>query len=96
VNVVFAPQAEQDLVSAVEFLVRRNPDAAARFSVNVLAAVEMLASTPVDGPLHRLSTGEECRSWPVPPARIFYSRTGDTLTVLRVYHHSRAPIAGPL
>jgi plasmid stabilization system protein ParE len=74
---------------------QRNPEVAARFSEGVLAAIDMLASTPVDGPVYRLATGEECRSWPVPPVRLFYSRAGDTLTVLRIYHHARTPIAGP-
>jgi plasmid stabilization system protein ParE len=95
VKVVFSPQAEEDLFTSVEFLLQRNPEVAARFSEGVLAAIDMLASTPVDGPVYRLATGEECRSWPVPPVRLFYSRAGDTLTVLRIYHHARTPIAGP-
>jgi plasmid stabilization system protein ParE len=95
VNVLFTVQAEEDLLASVEFLVERNPEAAARFSDRVFAAVEMLASNPVDGPVHRLSTGEECRSWPVAPVRIFYARTAESLTILRIYHDARVPILGP-
>ena len=94
-KVVFTPRAEEDFLLALEFLRRQNPDAAVRFAQRVFAAVDILASAPVDGPVHRLWNGQECRSWPVTPVRLFYSRSGETLTIVRVYHGARSPIVDP-
>lgn len=92
---VFTARAEEDLLLAIEFLRRRNPAAAVRFAERVFDAVDILASATVDGPAHRLRNGQECRTWRVTPARLFYSRSGETLTLLRVYHSARSPIVDP-
>lgn len=94
-KVVFTARAEEDLLLTIEFLRRRNPAAAVRLVERVFAAVDILASATVDGPADRLRNGQECRTWRVTPVRLFYSRSEETLTLLRVYHSARFPIADP-
>lgn len=88
----WAPEAAEDLASAVEFVRARNPRAARRLGEGVLHLVEQLDRRDFDGPLVTLRTGEQVRSWPLPPYRVYYQREHDTLTVLRVFHQARQPI----
>ena len=91
-TIVWAPEAVADLDAAVEYLAERNMDAARRLSSAILSLVERLAVEPIEGPKQLLRTGEEARSWPLPPFRIYYQRTGDVFHVVRVYHQRREPI----
>jgi plasmid stabilization system protein ParE len=91
-TIVWAPEAADDLDAAVGYLAERNPEAASKLAESVVALVEWLASTPIDGPAHRLRTGEIVRGWPHPPLRIYYQRAKDTLRIVRVYHQRREPI----
>ena len=91
-RIVWAPEAADDLDAAVGYLAERNAGAASKLAESVVALVEWLASTPVDGPAHRLRTGEIVRGWPHPPLRIYYQRAEDTLRIVRVYHQRREPI----
>ena len=58
-----------------------------------MGITEMLASQPIDGPAHVLTSGEQVRGWPCPPFRVYYQRSGAELFVLRVYHQKKQPIA---
>jgi plasmid stabilization system protein ParE len=87
-----APQARQDLHSAVSYLLDRNPSAAAALKNHLIGTIEQLARGDFDGPEIQLRSGRWVRSWPVPPYRIYYQRTADALRVLRVYHQARRPI----
>ncbi len=91
-NIVWAPEAVEDLEAAIDYLAERNPQAANKLSLAALQLVERLGSEPIDGPEHELHTGETVRGWPLPPFRIYYQRSTDTLRVLRVYHQKREPI----
>lgn len=91
-KVTFAPEAEQDLVSAVEFVRDKNPTAAAQLYSNVTTLVRRLAEGDFEGPQHRLRSGAIVRSWPVPPYRIYYQRGTDALHIIRIYHQARRPI----
>jgi plasmid stabilization system protein ParE len=94
VKIALAPEAVEDLAAVVEYLVERNPQAAAATADAVFSVVDKLASGEFDGPERELrSTGERVRSWPVRPYRIFYRREVDTLTVLRIHHSARRPIS---
>ena len=77
-KVIFAPEAERDLLAAVEFLSGRNPAAAMRLYTNVADIVGRLADGAFEGPEQRLRSGAIVRSWPVSPYRI--------------YHQARRPI----
>jgi plasmid stabilization system protein ParE len=91
-KVTFAPEAEQDLLRAVEFVRAKNPSAAAQLHGNVTALVHRLAQGDFEGPQHRLRSGAIVRSWPVPPYRIYYQRGRDELHIVRIYHQARRPI----
>jgi plasmid stabilization system protein ParE len=93
VKVLFTPEAEADLQATLEFIQERNPSAALKLAKQVFSVLERLAAGRVDGPQHRLTTGETVRSWLIPPFRVYYQRQQDVLHVLRVYHHARRPIA---
>jgi plasmid stabilization system protein ParE len=94
-NIVWSPQALEDVEAALEYLVPRNAPAAAKLAAGILALVEQLADASLEGPEHVLRTGERVRGWPYPPFRIYYQRTMDGLLVVRVFHQRRAPIARP-
>ncbi len=88
----WAPEAADDLASAVQFVRARNPRAARRLGEGILQLVEQLGRGDLDGPLVTLRTGEQVQSWPLPPYRVYYRREQETLTVLRVFHQARLPI----
>ena len=92
-TIVWSPEAADDLDTAVAYLMERNVDAARRLSAAVFALVDVLAIEPMDGPAQVLANGEEVRSWPLPPFRVYYRRSGEDILVVRVYHQRRAPLA---
>jgi plasmid stabilization system protein ParE len=91
-KIEIAPEAVEDLDAAVEYLSERAPRAAVELVDRVFAMIERLSSMEIDGPRQTLRSGEEVRSWPVPPLRIYYQRQEGRFLVLRVYHQSRRPI----
>ena len=91
-SVVVAPEAEDDLVAAVDFLSARNPDAAERLLDRAFALFRQLDAREFEGPAQRLSDGTLVRSWPLAPFRVYYQRRGSELVVLRVYHQARRPL----
>ncbi len=91
-KIVFAPEAEQDLWAALDFLAARRPSAAAHLLGNVGTLVRRLADGDFEGPEARLRSGEAVRSWPVSPYRLYYQRSHDELRVVRIYHQARRPI----
>jgi toxin ParE1/3/4 len=92
VNVVFAPEAEQDLNAAVDFLADRSPPAAAQLLAGVRSLVQRLANADFEGPQQQLRSGQTVRSWPLPPYRLYYQRTDEALRIVRIYHQARQPI----
>jgi plasmid stabilization system protein ParE len=92
---VFSPQAIDDLAEAVVYLHARNPTAAERLCDRVFETIRRLADGEFDGPIQRLRSGEQVRSWPVSPFRVYYTREVDRLLVLRVYHQARRPLTRP-
>jgi plasmid stabilization system protein ParE len=91
-KVVFAPQAERDLLAAVEFLAARSPASASRLYATVATVVGRLAEGDFEGPEQRLHSGAMVRSWPVSPYRIYYRRLPDEMQIVRIYHQARRPI----
>ena len=92
-RVVVASEARDDLAAAVGYIAKDNPAAAARLLSRVREVIDLLAEGGLDGPLSRLRSRVEVRSWPVPPFRVFYRREPDTLIVVRIYHQSRRPLS---
>jgi len=91
-RIAFAPKAERDLETALDFIARRSPIDAADLFERVRALVQRLADREFEGPAQQLRTGEHVRSWPLPPYRIYYRRSEDLLEIVRVYHLARRPI----
>ena len=73
-KVILTPQALEDLQAAVEYLLDRNPEAASALVDRVFELAEQLAVGDLAGPVTTLSIGEEVRSWPMPPFRLYYER----------------------
>ncbi len=92
-RIVYSPQAIEDLETYVGYVARSNPDAAARLAQRVLKVIDRLADGAFEGPERQLRSGERVRSLPVYPLRIYYRRDADMLSVLRIYHEARRPIA---
>jgi plasmid stabilization system protein ParE len=92
VRIVITPRAFDDLAAAAGYVARDNPGAAGRIVDRVFKVIDLLAEGGLDGPLTKLSSGVEVRSWPVQPLRIYYQRESDTLRVLRIYHQARRPL----
>lgn len=92
-NVIWSPEALDDIEEAVDYLVERSPPAAERLAAGIIALVERLATEPLEGTEHVLSDGERVHGWPFPPFRIYYQRRPDAFFVVRVYHQRREPIA---
>ena len=90
-SVVVGPEALDDLTAAVEFLAERSPRAATELVQRAFALFRSLDAGEFDGPGIRLRDGREVQSWPLPPFRVYYQRSGPDLVVLRVYHQRRRP-----
>ena len=86
-KVVLTEEAEQDLQESVSYLLERNPQAAAALIDKVFDLAQRPADGMFDGPWEQLSDGRRVQSWPLAPYRLFYRRSEQVLTVLRVYHH---------
>jgi addiction module RelE/StbE family toxin len=91
-DVVFSPQAQEDLRLAREYIAQDSPTAADRVLERVTRVIEMLASGLVEGREVQLRDGRRVHTWPVYPYRIYYRRKGKVLEVVRVYHQVRRPI----
>lgn len=92
-NVLFSPEALDDLREAVDYIAARNPAAAERLVDRIFALIDRVASRELEGPEVRLRSGEIVRSWPVNPLRFYYQRQAESFVVLRVYHQARAPLS---
>jgi plasmid stabilization system protein ParE len=92
-KVIYTSEAIADILDALAWLKERNPAAAQRLAARIAANIERLAGRELDGPVSRLRSGAEVRSWAVPPFRIYYQRHPDELLIVRVYHQARRPIA---
>ena len=91
-RIVWAPEAADDLETAVAYLAQRNPAGAHKLALAVFELVERLADEPLDGPEHILRNGERVRGWPLPPFRLYYQRQSAAFRVVRLYHQKREPI----
>jgi plasmid stabilization system protein ParE len=90
---IWSPQAAEDLTEALDYLVERNPQAAAKLAERVLALVDRLAEGELHGPAQTLGSGEVVHSWPLPPFRLYYQSDATTLCIVRLYHQRRRPIS---
>jgi plasmid stabilization system protein ParE len=91
-KVSYTEEAVADIVAALTYLAERNPAAAAKLDAAIERCLNRLAAQEFEGPVSRLTSGAEVRSWPVSPFRVYYQRLPAELLVVRVYHQARRPI----
>ena len=82
---MYSPRAIADLRTFLARVAADDPGAVTPAAQRIFQAVGRLTGRTAVGPIHRLRSGVCVRSWPVPPLRIYYRRTRDTLPVLRIY-----------
>ena len=88
-QVVYAPEAEVDLVGIVEFIARDKPAAARSWLERIQQSCELLATQPEAGELRPGFGVPGCRSFSVGNYVIFFRAAGDGIEVARIVHASR-------
>jgi len=88
-NVIWSPEAIQDLISLRAYIAEDNPAAAQRVSLRIIQMIEeLLPDNPQMGRPGRVPGTRElviARTPYIVPYRV----TGNTLQILRVYHGAR-------
>jgi plasmid stabilization system protein ParE len=93
VTVLYSSQARADVAHALRYLAARNPAAAGKLESALEHLEDQLDSGELEGRLESLKSGEEVRSWPFAPWRLYYQRHPDgVLWVVRFYHQRRRPL----
>ena len=88
-RVIYAPQAEDDLIDVIEYIAKDKPAAARRWLEEIRSTCEMLATRPEVGE-HRPDLGMPgCRSFSFGSYVIFFRRANDGIEVARIIHGSR-------
>jgi toxin ParE1/3/4 len=88
-NMVWSPEAIEDLVSIKSFISEDDPAAAARLILHIIRNIEeLLSDTPQMGRTGRVPGTRELVI-PKTPFIVPYRLVGETIQVLRVYHGAR-------
>jgi toxin ParE1/3/4 len=88
-KVVYAPEANDDLESIVDFIARDKPRAARDWLQRIRETCEMLATQPEAGEEYREFGIRGCRSFCVGQYVVFYRAFAEGIEVSRVLHGSR-------
>ena len=88
-NVIYAPEADDDLFGIVEYMARDKPDAARNWLRQIRETCEMIANQPEVGELRPGFGVSGCRSYSVGNYVIFFRATDDGREVSRVIHGNR-------
>lgn len=84
-----SPVAANDIALAYEYILARNPDAAARLVRKIEAAIRKLAEHPFSAPRTELPGRLDLRKLSVPPYVVFYRVLPGRLEIVRVLHSAR-------
>jgi toxin ParE1/3/4 len=87
--VVYAPKAEDDLVSIADFIARDKPEAARRWVQRIRETCATLATQPEMGELRPDFGVIGCRSFGVGHYDVFFRQVESGIEVARVVHGSR-------
>jgi toxin ParE1/3/4 len=88
-NIVWSPEAIEDLASLRAYIAEDNPAAARRIALRIVQVIElMLPDNPQSGRPGRVPGTRELII-PRTPYVIPYRMQGNTLQILRVYHSAR-------
>jgi toxin ParE1/3/4 len=93
-DVVVSPRARRDLAEMHAFIAADNPQAADRVLDDLVSIFRQLAVGQLSGPQVIFRGGRQAQRWSKRPYRIYYRRTRNRTTILRVYHQARRPIEG--
>jgi plasmid stabilization system protein ParE len=91
-DLIVSPAALADPEEIQEFIARDSPRAAAAEIARLDGVIQKLVTGELQGPEVRLRSGQRAQRWPVSPYLIYYRRTRNRTTILRVYHGARRPI----
>jgi toxin ParE1/3/4 len=88
-NIVWSPQALDDLKRAYEYIAREDPDAADVLVGRIVACIKMyLSSMPHAGRVGRVPNTRELVI-PDTPYIVPYRLTNSAIEIVRVYHSAR-------
>lgn len=88
-NIVWSPEAIEDLASLRAYIAEDNPAAARRIALRIVQVIElMLPDNPQSGRPGRVPGTRELII-PRTPYVVPYRVQGNTLQILRVYHSAR-------
>jgi toxin ParE1/3/4 len=88
-NIVWSPEAIEDLASLRAYIAEDNPAAARRIALRIVQVIElMLPDNPQSGRPGRVPGTRELII-PRTPYVVPYRVRGNTLQILRVYHSAR-------
>ena len=92
-RVVYTPRALADLIDIADFLKARSPVGARAVELRIQRSFALLAEFPGAG--RALQQRPQVRVMPLGryPYLIFYTLSGEELTVLHVRHAARRPVA---
>ncbi len=88
-RVLYAPEAEGDLVGIAEYIARDKPVAARKWVDKIRTTCETLATQPQMGELRQGFGVPGCRCFSVGNYVIFFRAAGDGIEVARIIHGSR-------
>jgi toxin ParE1/3/4 len=88
-RVVYAPEAEDDLVEIAEYIARDKPEAARRWVQTIRETCETLAAQPNLGELRPGFGVPGCRSFSVGNYVIFFRSVAGGSEIARIVHGSR-------
>lgn len=88
-GVVYAPEAEDDLVGITDYIARDKPDVARQWVQKIRETCETLVTQPEMGELRSDSIVAGCRSFSVGNYVIFFRPVESGIEVARVVHGSR-------
>ena len=91
-DLILSPAALADLAEIQRYIAQGSPRAAAAEVSRIDSVIQKLLAGELQGPAVRLLSGRRAQRWPVPPYLIYYQRTRNRTTILRVYHGARQPI----
>lgn len=88
-NVIYAPEADDDLLGIVDYIAREKPGAARDWLAKIRQTCELLATQPEMGESREGFGVPGCRSFSVGNYVIFFRTAEDGIAVARVVHGSR-------
>lgn len=88
-NVIYAPEADEDLFGIVEYIARDKPEAARKWLRKIQETCETLATQPETGELRPGFGVPGARSFSVGNYVIFFRAIEDGIEVSRVIHGNR-------